>query len=170
MSKSTTPLALLLVVFTLLTGCGYTTTELYPTDYQTVSVPYFDNRSETRAIEFNLREALIKQIEQRTPYKVLSSAGSADTVLTGTVTGVDRQLISRDSIAGLTQEVEVQITIDFEWRDRRTGETVRAYRGLTSAGQFVSNRTIGEFGDDGTRLAVQRLANEIVSRMREDAW
>lgn len=169
MNNAIKPLALL-VLISLFTGCGYSTTELYPTQYQTVAVPNFDNRSDTRAVEFNLREALIKEIEQRTPYKVVSNAGPADTQLTGTVTDVERRLISRDSIAGVTQEIEVLVTVDFEWRDRKTGDTVRGYRGLTSAGQFVSNRTIGEFGEDGTRLAVQRLASEIVSRMRDDGW
>ncbi len=154
----------------LLAGCGYTTAELYPAQYQTVSVPNFGNRSNDRSVEFELREALIKEIEHRTPYKVVSGAGLADTQLTGTVTGVRRQLVSRDATAGLPQEIEVTVTVDFEWRDLRTGKTVRGYRGMQSAGQFVPSRTVGEFDDDGRRLAVQRLAQDIVSRMRDEGW
>jgi len=154
----------------LLTGCGYSTTELYPTQFNTVTVPNFDNRSNDRNVEFTLREALIKEIEQRTPYKAVSGTGLSDTQLTGTVVRVDRQLLSRDADVGLPQEIEVTVTVDFQWKDLRTGEVIRGYRGLSSSGQFIPSRTVGEFDDDGVRLAVSRLASDIVSRMREDGW
>ena len=165
------PLAFALITCTLLlTGCGYSTTELYPTQYTTVTVPNFENRSNDRNVEFTLREALIKELEQRTPYKAVRGTGLADTQLTGKVVRVDRRLLSRDPVAGLPQEIEVTVVVDFEWKDLRTGEVIRGYRGLASAGQFVPNRTVGEFSDDGVRLAVSRLASDIVSRMREDGW
>ena len=167
--KSLSP-CYLLVLALLLTGCGYSTTELYPTQYNTVTVPNFDNRSNDRNVEFTLREALIKEIEQRTPYKAVSGTGLSDTQLTGTVVRVDRSLLSRDADVGLPQEIEVTVTVDFEWKDLRTGKTIRGYRGLSAAGQFVPNRAVGEFDDDGVRLAVARLAGDIVSRMREDGW
>ena len=160
----------LLALVLLLTGCGYSTTELYPTRYTTVTVPNFENRSNDRTIEFTLREALIKELEQRTPYKAVSGTGLSDTQLTGTVVRVDRTLLSRDATAGLPQEIEVTVTVDFQWRDLRTGQVIRSYRGLSSSGQFVPNRTVGEFGDDGVRLAVSRLATDIVSRLRDDGW
>lgn len=167
--KSPLPYCLLALTL-LLTGCGYSTTELYPTQYNTVTVPNFDNRSNDRNVEFTLREALIKEIEQRTPYKAVSGTGLSDTQLTGTVVRVDRKLLSRDADVGLPQEIEIIVTVDFQWKDLRTGEVIRGYRGLSAAGQFVPNRTVGEFDDDGVRLAVSRLASDIVSRMREDGW
>lgn len=160
--------ALLFVL--LLTGCGYSTTELYPTQYTTVTVPNFTNRSNDRNVEFTLREALVKELEQRTPYKAISGTGLADTQLIGTIVRVDRKLLSRDATAGLPQEIEVTVVVDFEWKDLRTGEVIRGYRGLSAAGQFVPNRTVGEFSEDGVRLAVSRLASDIVSRMRADGW
>jgi len=167
--KSPLPYCLLALTL-LLTGCGYSTTELYPTQYNTVTVPNFDNRSNDRNVEFTLREALIKEIEQRTPYKAVSGTGLSDTQLTGTVVRVDRKLLSRDADVGLPQEIEIVVTVDFQWKDLRTGEVIRGYRGLSAAGQFVPNRAVGEFDDDGVRLAVSRLASDIVSRMREDGW
>lgn len=160
----------LLVLTLLLTGCGYSTTELYPTQYTTVTVPNFTNRSNDRNVEFTLREALVKELEQRTPYKAISGTGLADTQLVGTIVRIDRKLISRDATAGLPQEIEVTVVVDFQWKDLRTGEVIRGYRGLSAAGQFVPNRTVGEFSEDGVRLAVSRLASDIVSRMRDDGW
>lgn len=153
-----------------LTGCGYTTTELYPTQYTTVSVPNLENRSSERSVEFEVHEALVKEIEHRTPYKVVTGSGLADTQLIGTVTHVDRRLVSRGNSAGLPQEIEIRITIDFEWRDLRTGEAIRGYRGFSAEGQFIPDRTVGEFAEDGRRLAAQRLAQDMVSQMRSDDW
>ncbi len=171
MAMNSNPLAFGLLVLTLLfTGCGYSTTELYPTQYTTVTVPNFENRSNDRNVEFTLREALIKEIEQRTPYKAVSGTGLSDTQLIGTVVRVNRQLISRDATVGLPQEIEVTVVVDFEWKDLRTGEVIRGYRGLSAAGQFVPNRAVGEFDSEGIRLAVSRLASDIVSRMRSDSW
>ena len=86
------------------------------------------------------------------------------------VTGGPCKIISRDANVGLPQEIEVTVTVDFQWRDLRTGEVIRSYRGLGAAGQFVPNRAVGEVDDDGVRLAVNRLASDIVSRMRADGW
>lgn len=168
----TKPLALtaLLLVGLLLTGCGYSTSELYPTQYNSVSVPNFANTSDQRGVEFTLREALLKEIEHRTPYKAVAGSGLADTQLVGTVTRVQRTLVSRDATVGLPQEVEVTITINYTWRDMRTGKTIRGFNNMTAAGQFVPNRTIGEFDEDGVRQAVQRMAQDIVSQMRDEDW
>lgn len=164
------PCLLLLVAVCVLTGCGYSTTELYPTQYTTITVPNFENRSHERGVEFRLREALIKELEQRTPYKTVSGTGLADTQLVGTIVRMDRTLISRDAAAGLPQEIEVTVVVDFEWKDLRTGDVIRSYRGLSAAGQFVPNRIVGEWADDGIRMAVSRLANQMVARMRADGW
>jgi hypothetical protein len=169
-TRGLSALSLVLLVVFALTGCGYTTSELYPTQYNSVSVPNFANRSGERNVEFALHEALVKEIEHRTPYKVVSGSGLADTQLTGTVTSVDRRLVSRDATAGLPQEIEITVTVNYEWRDLRTGKTLRGVRGFSSAGQFVPNRTVGEFDEDGRRLAIQRLAQDIVSQMRDDGW
>lgn len=165
------PVALLLLVLLLpLAGCGYTAKELYPTQYNTIAVPNFENRTFYQGVEFELREALIKEIEQRTPYKVVRTPGAADTVLEGTVVEIESDTVSRTDGGGVPQEVEVTVTIDYVWRDLRTGQTLRGYQGFTAAGQYVPVRAIGEFYQTAQHRAVQRLAEEIVSSMRDDAW
>jgi len=158
------------MLLVMLTGCGYSTRELYPAQYRTVAVPNFDNRTFDREVEFELREALIKEIEQRTPYKVVRTPGAADTLLEGTVVEVQRSAISRQQGTGLPQEVEVTVMVDFVWRDLRSGEDLRGYRGFSATGQYVPVRTVGEFDVTAKHRAVQRLAQDIVSTMREDGW
>ena len=57
---------------------------LYPLEIHTVSVPVFQSNSFRRNLGERLTEAVVKEIERRTPYKVVSDPG-ADSVLTGRI-------------------------------------------------------------------------------------
>ena len=65
---------------------------LFPEGIETVYVPVFDSSSYRRELGEELTEAVIKEIEHRSYYKVVSSP-SADTVLTGTITGETKHLL-----------------------------------------------------------------------------
>lgn len=161
---------LVLMSLVWMTGCGYTTRELYPAQYTTVAVPNFENRTFDREIEFEIREALIKEIEQRTPYKVVRTPGAADTLLEGTLVDVQRSSISRQQGTGLPQEVEVTLVVNFVWRDLRSGEDLKGFQGFAASGQYVPVGGVGEFDATAKNRAVQRLATDMVSTMREDGW
>src|SRR5687767_14906756 len=79
--------AKLLLLFVLgLGGCaGYQLGNgtLYRTDIRTVYVPMFESDSFRRNLGERLTEAVVKEIENKTPYKVLSDPGAADSVLRG---------------------------------------------------------------------------------------
>jgi hypothetical protein len=75
---------------------GYHAEELFPEQYQTVAVDIFDNRTFFQGVEFDLTEALVKEIELRTPYKVVAN-DRADTVITGTIHTVRQLSLSRVS-------------------------------------------------------------------------
>ncbi|MEO0514053.1 MAG: LptE family protein [Planctomycetota bacterium] len=159
---------MLCVLFALcLTGCGYSTAELFPTQYQSVAVPIFDNRTFYRGVEFDLTEALIKEIEQRTPYKTMD-ANVADTLLSGTVTSVLVEQLSRTREAGLPQEVQVTITINYDWTDQRSGSQLVSRRSFSSVGRYVPTQPVGEGFEIGQHAAVERLARDIVSSLRGD--
>ena len=68
-------------------GCGryvMGTQTLYPPDIKTVYVQMFDSTSFRRGLGERLTEAIVKEIESRTPYKVVNSP-DADSVLTGRI-------------------------------------------------------------------------------------
>lgn len=151
----------------LLTGCGYRSGDLYDESLGSVAVPIFENRTFYRDVEFKLTEALTKQIEQRTPYKVAREAG-ADTLLTGTVTRVDKKLLSRQFDTGLPQEVQVLVIASFEWKDLRTGRIIRKRSRIEGTGEFVPTQPVGEPFEVARHAAIDELAREIVSAMRKD--
>lgn len=158
----------LLSIVLALSGCGYSSKELFPERYQTVAAPIFENRTFYRGVEFELAEALTKQIESRTPYKVVSP-GVAQTILEGTITNIEQDLLSRRRPGGVPQEVELTITVDFVWKDLgHKGGVIRDRRGFEAVGRYVPTAGVGEPFEVAQHQAVQRLAEDIVSTMRTD--
>jgi len=148
-------------------GCAYTREPVYPADIRTVAVPIFENRSTYRDVQFDLTEALIKQIELRTPYKVVSPE-LADTVLRGSVVHVSQNVLSRRRAGGLPQELEMQITAHLEWTDVRSGNVLRSRRGLTATGRYIPATPVGQPLEFARHAAVEHLAQSIVDLMRDD--
>ena len=75
---------------TVLPGCGYTVGAPYATDIRTVHVPTFDCADYRRGYELQLTEAVQKQIQLRTPYRLAKEPG-ADTRLTGRIVSIDKR-------------------------------------------------------------------------------
>ena len=76
---------MLLLVLPVLCGCaGYQigNRTLFPTHIHTVHVPTFESISFRRNLGERLTEAVVKEIEVRTPYKVVADP-NADSVMTG---------------------------------------------------------------------------------------
>ncbi len=152
----------------LLAGCGYEQGGVFTSSVRTVAVPIFDNQSFYRGLEFELTEATIKQIELRTPYKVVSQ-DVADTVLHGTIRRVEQTLLSRGDDGGLPQELELRVLLDMEWLDARTGQPLRSCEGFEVVGHYIPSRPIGQPLDEAVHSVAQRAADRAVMMMR-DAW
>lgn len=163
------PVYLVVAAITAMTvaGCGYTREGLYFENIGTVAVDGFGNKSFYQGVEFALTEAIIKQIEISTPYKV-TARSSADSVVTGEITQVKQSLRSRRPDGGLVQDVEYQIVVNFEWKDLRNGEVIRQRLGLMVSAGFVPAREVGESLKRGQNRVVQRAAERVVSIMKGD--
>jgi hypothetical protein len=159
------PLIALLAVT--VAGCGYHHQELFPTQVRTISVPIFQNRTFYQGVEFDLTEALIKEIQLRTPYKVVPPE-LADTVLLGAVVAVDQRLLSVTRRGGLPQEMEARITVDFEWKNARDATILADRKGFGAIGRYIPAKPVGETFATAQHQAVQQLAGDIVSAMRAD--
>lgn len=148
-------------------GCSYTQKELFPAEVRSVAVPIFSNRSFYRGAEFDLTEALIKELELRTPYKVVKGQG-ADTLLEGTIMRVDQRTLSWTRDEGLPQEMEVRIEVDFVWKNARDGKVFKERRGFAAVARYIPTFPVNERLSAGQHAAVQKLATDIVSAMRAD--
>ena len=155
----------------LLPGCasnpseGYAAASPYPSAYRSVALPIFRNDSQMRGFERDLADALVKQVEQSTPYKVRSEA-SADTVLRGTITSIDLIQLSKDPSTGLANEMMLRIRVNFEWVDLKSGERIVARDAVESSAVFVPSYPAREPIELGRFSAVEQLARDLVAAMQ----
>lgn len=101
---------------------GYTTRPNYDCSIRTVYVPIFENRTLTPnlRLEFELTREVVRQIEEKTPYKVVSCRDNADTELTGTIVSINKGIVNRNQLNEV-REAELTIGVEIVWRDCRTG-------------------------------------------------
>ena len=114
-------LALCLLLMTV--GCGYTTGSLHDTQYQTIAVPIFKNQTFYRGFEHRLTEAVKKEIETKTPYKIVNRE-EADTLLTGEIVGVQQPVLTDTALATVA-EFQLVITVQIRWKDMKTGKILK---------------------------------------------
>lgn len=159
------------LVFLSVSGCtsdptlGYSALSVFPDGITSVSVPIFKNETFVRGVEFDLTDALIKEIESRSPYKVMAEA-RADTVLIGEIRNIELDQLSKSPLTGLSEEVIVSVTIDFEWKDLRTGRPIIVRKNFTGYGLFVPSQPTGESIQLGRFAAVQHLARDLVNELQ----
>lgn len=163
--------AMALPALLLVAGCahyqqsGTGASSLYRQDVHTVAVPIFTNVDYARGDEFTLTKAIITQIEQRTPYKVVDR-DKADTILEGQITQVRRQTISSDRQSSLPQEQLYGIKVDFVWKDLRTGQILVERHGFEQTNPAYP--TLGEGRQTAALNTAESLALAIVQELEAD--
>ncbi|MBN2217790.1 MAG: LptE family protein [Pirellulales bacterium] len=169
-------LAVVLPVVLALGGCmGYQigNRSLYPSHIQTVYVPTFDSNSFRRDFGERLTEAVIKEIELKTPYKVVNTP-NADSVLTAHILGENKQVVARDYYDD-PRQVQVNMTVQVDWVDRR-GQMLRSTEAMALppelavvAGSSDLTPEVGQSVATAQQQAIQRTAEQIVAMM-EKPW
>lgn len=149
-------------------GCrGYSSGPLYHEHVETVRLEMFDNRSFRRNLEYVLSDALGKRIEAQTPYKLITDADMADTVLNGQIVRIYETVLSAERETGKALEKEITIQAQVTWKDIKTGDL------LLDAALVEATSSYSEFLNQGTsyagRIAANALAERIVEAM-ETQW
>jgi len=109
--------------FTIL-GYQFGADKLYDTSIHTVYVPLFHNRAfqttPDRGMEVEITKAVIRDIEAKTPYKVVSDPEKADTELLGYLVSIEKFILNRNQ-QNTTREADITIHVEVVWRDLRDG-------------------------------------------------
>src|SRR3989442_5642243 len=100
---------------------GYTTRPNYDLSIHTVRVPIFRNQTFYRGLEFDLTQAVVREIEAKTPYKVVSAGCDADTELTGNIVQFTKIILNRNQVNEV-REAETILGVEIVWRNLRTAE------------------------------------------------
>lgn len=167
-----------LLLFTASTaGCaGYQlgNATLYRPDIRTVHVPMFQSDSFRRNLGEQLTEAVVKEIELKTPFKVIDDPLAADSVLTGRIVS-ERKRVLAENRNDEPRDIETDIVVQINWYDRR-GDTVLADACFTLAQQGFSISQSADFVPEAGQSiataqqeAFRRIARQVVSQM-EAPW
>jgi hypothetical protein len=158
-----------------LSGCAsyrYGQSSLYASDVRTVYVPMIEAESFRRNLGERLTEALCKDIETNTPYKVVNDPNADSTMYVRLVNDTKRTLIVK--LPGDVRDTEVNFQIQVNWVSR-TGtvlsqQTIPLPQELVDVGQTAD--LIPEYGRSMATTQqeiINRLANRITGMM-EAAW
>ena len=154
-----------------LCGCsefaGYSNESLFPRDVESVRLEMFDNQTFRRGVEYELTDALGKRIEVETPYKIVTDADRADTVMGGQIVSIDELPLSTDRELGTVLESEVRVRAVVHWKNLKTGELMIDYR-KASASASYSTLQEQDF-KYASSVAANNLARKIVELI-EGSW
>ncbi len=154
-----------------LCGCanfaGYSNESLFPENVESVRLEMFDNQTFRRGVEYELSDALAKRIEVETPYKIVTSADRADTVIGGQIVSIGELALSIDRDLGTVLESEVQLQAVVHWKNLKTGELMIDHRTVMASASF-SALQMQDF-KYASSVAANNLARKIVELM-EGSW
>jgi hypothetical protein len=145
----------------------------YAPEIRSVHVPTFTSESFRRGFELQLTEAVHKQIQVRTPYR-LAKAGQADTRLVGRIISIDKRVENQTRFDD-PRELELALAIEVRWEDARTGQLLqqREFAVEPNVAHLIAHASfVPETGQSlatATQQAVDQLAQQIVGLM-EFPW
>lgn len=154
-------------------GCGYRVGELYGPEVRTVEVPIFQNDSYRRGIEYQLTEAVQREIQTHTPFR-LSKGPGTDTRLTGRIVGIRKNVLGETEFDD-PRELQLSLFVVVTWEDLRTGQLLATQevplqpQAIPITGQAEFAPEVGQSLATATQDATERLARQIVNMM-EAPW
>ncbi len=156
-----------------LAGCGYMVGNGFRQEIRSVHVPVFTNDSRRRGLEFQLTDAVHKEIQNRSHYR-LAKPPEADTELKGRIVDV------RKSVLGETRqddprELQITFAVEVTWVDLRNGRVLAEQRVPISPDlvHLLSNSSfapeVGQSLATAYQTAISQMARKVVDSM-EAPW
>jgi hypothetical protein len=154
-------------------GCGYVVGPPYSAEIRSIHVPTFKNDTYRRGLEFQLTEAVQRQIQTRTHFQ-LAKEPLADTRLTGRIVRANKAVLG-ETHQDDARELQLSLAVELTFEDLRTRQILSQQR-VPVPVDLVQQQTQSEFAvETGQSLAtaeqqaIDRMARQIVDLM-ENPW
>ncbi len=147
-----------------LSGCGYSVRPPGYADIHTIYVPIFRTITFRRDVQLMLTEAVIKEIEERTKYKVVGTPEEADTILEGTINFADKNLVVENP-QNLPRELNAWVQATVRWTHNPPLEQERNAVPVVVGETVNFIPEVGETAMTGFYKTCQNLATQIVDMM-----
>jgi hypothetical protein len=149
-------------------GCGYSVRPPYDTSVRTIFVPVFRSISFRREVQLQLTELVIKEIEKRTPYKVVSNIEEADMILEGTINFADKNTVVENPF-NLPRQLNAILNVSVNWIHNPPTDLERNRLPTVVSETVTFAPELGETSETAFYRANQNLATQIVDMM-EQPW
>jgi hypothetical protein len=142
---------------------------LYRPDVRTVFVPVFESDSLRPHLGERLTEAVIREIQTRTPYKVVATP-DADSTLSGSITRATKRVSARNRYND-ARGVDVELSAEVRWVNSRGDVLMQttaipfAPLGLSTVADSYMLPEAGQSMSAAQQDAIERMAREIVGQM-----
>ena len=153
-------------------GVQFGNRSLYRPDIQTVHVPVFESSSFRRGLGEQLTEAVIKEVELKTPYKVVCRA-DADSILTGEIVSEQKTVLAED-INDVPRSIGTDLSARIRW-ETRAGDLLREQVAFPLPPVLQISQSAYLVPEGGQSVAtahqhaISQLAEQIVSQL-EYPW
>ncbi len=129
---------------------------------------YFKSQTFRRDIQTQLTEAVLKEISLRTPYRVVGNPSQADSILSGTVSYADKNLVV-EAPTNLPRELNSTINVSVNWTHNPPTdiEKLRPPTIVAETINFVPE--VGETSLSAFNHVIQSIAKQVVDMM-EQPW
>ena len=174
--RTTVLLGLTMAALCITSGCaGYQvgSASLYNPNVRTIYIPVVRNETYRPDLGVQLTEALQKEVEMRTPYKVVANP-SADSTLTARITSQTKRVIV-EANTDEPRAIENMLSVELTWTDRQ-GNLLMENRFVPQgelAFSFIQGSDfVPEAGQSiatSQLRAMEQLAQQIVNQM-EVRW
>jgi outer membrane lipopolysaccharide assembly protein LptE/RlpB len=156
------PAAVALVAGLAVTGCGYHTAGSavqLPQNIHTIAIPGFVSQSQTFRIEQRLTDAVVREFNSRTQYRVIhDTKGDADAVLKATVLSASASPLAYDSQTGRAASALITVSIQVRLTDRQ-GKVLFENPAYLFHDQYELSRDLTSFFQEDSP-AVDRLSRD----------
>jgi hypothetical protein len=138
-----------------------------PPDVKTIAVPTLTNQSKRFRIEQQLTAAVVRELIERTHFKVLTDREGADAVIEGSVKNVTSGVIAFNQSTGAATALQVVVTADVRLMDQHTRKVLFANPKYTFREEYQINPNNSQlFEEEGP--ALDRLSKDFAHTLVSD--
>jgi hypothetical protein len=162
-----------------LSGCAayrFGNETLYAPDVATVYVPVIESDSFRRDLGERLTEAVAKEIEAKTPFKVVGTPDGADSILAARIVN-DRKRVQIENLNDDPRAIQYNLAAEVTWVNRRRQQPLappttvvvppELFLPITQTAPLIAEA--GQSVASQQQHAIQRMAEQIVATM-EEPW
>ena len=155
----------------LVSGCGYTASPaLLPSHLKTIAIPQFENETGEYTLEQAVTDAIVQRFVADNHLRVVDEK-SADCVVKGHITQY-RNAVFGISNSDLAQEYRVTIGVSVVFKDQVKNREIWRDEEMVKTANYYVQPVPGQVAKtelDGRKEAIQKIADEILSRSIE-SW